>query len=135
MQPIKAAAAEFLAGKRIAVTGVSRTGKDHGSNVVYKRMRERGYDVFAVNPNADEVGAEQGVEEDDEPDHADGERRPHLGDDEPRASFAAPRGHGGSSGCHDVPPFVTRLPPSPARDNRTVPCGGGRKYGSGATRA
>ena len=55
MQPIKAAAAEFLAGKRIAVTGVSRTGKDHGSNVVYKRMRERGYEVFAVNPNADEV--------------------------------------------------------------------------------
>ena len=55
MQPIKAAAAEFLAGKRVAVTGVSRTAKDHGSNVVYKRMRERGYEVFAVNPNADEV--------------------------------------------------------------------------------
>jgi predicted CoA-binding protein len=55
MQPIKEAAAEFLAGKRVAVTGVSRTGKDHGSNVVYKRMRERGYEVFAVNPNADEV--------------------------------------------------------------------------------
>ena len=55
MQPIKEAAAEFLAGKRVAVTGVSRTAKDHGSNVVYKRMRERGYEVFAVNPNADEV--------------------------------------------------------------------------------
>ena len=55
MQPIKEAAAEFLAGKRIAVTGVSRSPKDHGSNVVYKRMRERGYEVFAVNPNADEV--------------------------------------------------------------------------------
>src|SRR3954468_9972730 len=55
MQPIKAAAVEFLAGRRIAVTGVSRTGQDHGSNVVYKRMRERGYEVFAVNPNAEEV--------------------------------------------------------------------------------
>jgi predicted CoA-binding protein len=55
MQPIKQAAAEFLAGKRVAVTGVSRTGKDHGSNVVYKRLRERGYEVFAVNPNADTV--------------------------------------------------------------------------------
>jgi predicted CoA-binding protein len=55
MQPIKAAAAEFLAGKRVAVTGVSREGTDHGSNVVYKRLRERGYEVFAVNPNADEV--------------------------------------------------------------------------------
>ena len=27
----------------------------HGGNVVYKRLRERGYEVFAVNPNADEV--------------------------------------------------------------------------------
>jgi uncharacterized protein len=52
---IKDAAAEFLARKRIAVTGVSRTPGDHGSNIVYKRLRERGYQVFAVNPNADEV--------------------------------------------------------------------------------
>jgi uncharacterized protein len=55
MQKIKEAASEFLAHKRIAVTGVSRAAKDHGSNVVYKRLRERGYEVFAVNPNADEV--------------------------------------------------------------------------------
>ena len=46
---------EFLASKRVAVTGVSREPKGHGSNVVYKRLRERGYEVFAVNPNADEV--------------------------------------------------------------------------------
>jgi predicted CoA-binding protein len=55
MQTIKAAAAEFLAHRRIAVTGVSRNAADHGSNVVYKRLKERGYDVFAVNPNADQV--------------------------------------------------------------------------------
>jgi hypothetical protein len=55
MTPIKEAAAQFLAHRRIAVTGVSRHPKDHGSNVVYKRLRERGYEVFAVNPNADEV--------------------------------------------------------------------------------
>jgi predicted CoA-binding protein len=55
MPTIKEAAAEFLSHKRIAVTGVSRTSKDHGSNTVYKRLRERGYEVFAVNPNADEV--------------------------------------------------------------------------------
>ena len=55
MQKIKQAASEFLANKRIAVTGVSRNAKDHGSNVVYKRLRERGYEVYAVNPNADEV--------------------------------------------------------------------------------
>ena len=55
MQQIKDAAAEFLAHKRVAVTGVSREAKDHGSNIVYKRLRERGYEVFAVNPNADEL--------------------------------------------------------------------------------
>ena len=55
MQQIKEAAAEFLAGRRIAVTGVSRHPESHGSNVVYRRLRDRGYEVFAVNPNADEV--------------------------------------------------------------------------------
>src|SRR5512143_2500003 len=55
MQSIKEAASTFLANKRVAVTGVSRTPKTHGSNTVYKRLRERGYEVFAVNPNASEV--------------------------------------------------------------------------------
>lgn len=51
----KDAAAQFLTNRRIAVTGVSRNGKEHGSNVVYKRLRDRGYEVFAVNPNTDTV--------------------------------------------------------------------------------
>jgi uncharacterized protein len=55
MQKIKQAASEFLAGRRLAVTGVSRDPKSHGGNVVYKRLRERGYEVFAVNPNAQEI--------------------------------------------------------------------------------
>ena len=55
MQSINEAASEFLAHKRVAVTGVSRSPKSHGSNTVYKRLRDRGYDVFAVNPNAAEV--------------------------------------------------------------------------------
>jgi predicted CoA-binding protein len=55
MTAIKEAAGEFLSQRRIAVTGVSRTPGKHGSNVVYKRLRERGYEVFAVNPNADKV--------------------------------------------------------------------------------
>lgn len=55
MARIKDAAAEFLTQKRVAVTGVSRSPEGHGSNVVYKRLRDRGYQVFAVNPNADEV--------------------------------------------------------------------------------
>jgi uncharacterized protein len=55
MLTIKEAAEDFLAHKRIAVTGVSRDPSTHGANVVYRRLRERGYEVFAVNPNADEV--------------------------------------------------------------------------------
>ena len=55
MLAIKDAAAEFLSHKRIAVTGVSRTPGTHGSNAVYKRLRDRGYDVFAVNPNTGDV--------------------------------------------------------------------------------
>src|SRR5262245_60375971 len=59
MVPVKQATAEFLAKKRIAVTGVSRTPKDHGSNVVYRRLRDRGYQAFAVNPNAERVEGDQ----------------------------------------------------------------------------
>lgn len=55
MQTIKEAAADFLQHKKIAVTGVSREGGNHGSNIVYQRLRERGYDVSAVNPNAERV--------------------------------------------------------------------------------
>jgi hypothetical protein len=55
MSTVKEAASEFLANKRIAVTGVSRNPQGHGSNVVYQRLRDRGYEVFAVNPNADQV--------------------------------------------------------------------------------
>jgi predicted CoA-binding protein len=55
MQTMKQAAAEFLAGKRVAVTGVSRKPQGHGSNAVYQRLRQREYQVFAVNPNADKV--------------------------------------------------------------------------------
>jgi uncharacterized protein len=55
MEPIKQAAAEFLTHKRVAVTGVSRTPGTHGSNAVYKRLKDRGYQVFAVNPSTQEV--------------------------------------------------------------------------------
>jgi uncharacterized protein len=55
MLTVKEAASEFLAKRRIAVTGVSRKPPGHGSNVVYQRLRDRGYEVYPVNPNADEV--------------------------------------------------------------------------------
>ena len=58
MQGFKEAACGFLEHRRIAVTGVSRVPKTHASNGVYRRLRDRGYEVFAVNPNADEVEGE-----------------------------------------------------------------------------
>ena len=44
------AAEQFLSQRRIAVTGVSRSPNNHGANVVYRRLRDRGHEVFAVNP-------------------------------------------------------------------------------------
>ena len=55
MVTIKEAATEFLATKRIAVTGVSRNPKGHGGNVVYQRLMQGGYEVFAVNPSAETI--------------------------------------------------------------------------------
>ena len=55
MKTIKEAATEFLAQERVAVTGVSREPGGHGSNVVYQRLKQRGYDVFPVNPHAEEI--------------------------------------------------------------------------------
>jgi uncharacterized protein len=63
MQSVKEAAAAFLANKRVAVTGVSRTPKTHGSNNVYRRLRDRGYEVFAVNPNTDEVEGDRSYQD------------------------------------------------------------------------
>jgi predicted CoA-binding protein len=47
-------AESFLAQKRIAVIGVSST-KDDAANLIYRTLRARGYEVFAVNPKADTV--------------------------------------------------------------------------------
>ncbi|WP_062460711.1 CoA-binding protein [Demequina soli] len=55
MTGIKEAAEAFLQHTRIAVTGVSRTPGSHGSNAVFQRLRERGYEAFPINPNAETV--------------------------------------------------------------------------------
>src|SRR5438067_12998376 len=54
MTTLREAADEFLAQRRIAVAGVSRDPKQP-ANLIYRRLRDAGHDVFAVNPNADEV--------------------------------------------------------------------------------
>ncbi len=45
---------EFLRGRRIAVAGVSR-GAGSAANPVFRKLRNAGYDVVPVNPNASEV--------------------------------------------------------------------------------
>jgi uncharacterized protein len=52
---IEDAASRFFAKGRIAVTGVSRHAPGHGSNIVFKRLLERGFEVYPVNPNATEI--------------------------------------------------------------------------------
>ena len=43
---------DFLAQKRIAVAGVSRDNSHHPvGNLIYRRLKRTGHEVFAVNPN------------------------------------------------------------------------------------
>jgi predicted CoA-binding protein len=44
----------FLGGKRFAVAGVSRDGKQ-AANAVYRKLRGAGYEVVPVNPQASQV--------------------------------------------------------------------------------
>jgi uncharacterized protein len=54
MADLREAVGEFLARKRLAVAGVSRAG-NLPANLIFRRLRDAGYDVFPVNPNASEV--------------------------------------------------------------------------------
>ncbi len=47
--------AAFLDGKRFAVAGVSREPKMHVGNAIFKKLKESGFEVFAINPSAAEV--------------------------------------------------------------------------------
>jgi len=43
---------EFLAQKRLAVAGVSSRNSHHpAANLIYRRLKTTGHDVFAVNPH------------------------------------------------------------------------------------
>jgi predicted CoA-binding protein len=55
MPTVAEATQDFLAQRRIAVAGVSRSGGAHSGNAIYQRLKARGYEVFAVNPNADTI--------------------------------------------------------------------------------
>lgn len=49
---LKDKVSDFLAQKRIAVAGVSRNDGHHpAANLIYRRLKKMGHDVFAVTPN------------------------------------------------------------------------------------
>lgn len=54
MSTFQANAAEFLAGKRIAVVGASGSQQKTG-NAIYKALRKRGYQTYAINPGAETI--------------------------------------------------------------------------------
>ena len=49
---LEARVEDFLAQKRIAIAGVSRQNSRHpAGNLIYRRLKKSGHDVFAVNPH------------------------------------------------------------------------------------
>jgi len=52
--------AEFLSGKRFAVAGVSRH-PGQAANAVFRKLRDSGYEVFPINPNATETETHRAI--------------------------------------------------------------------------
>ena len=58
MKAAPAPVARFLEHNVIAVVGVARDGRSP-ANAILKKLRAEGHTVFAVNPNAAEIGGEK----------------------------------------------------------------------------
>ncbi len=54
MPTLNEAVEDFLTQKRIAVAGVSRT-KEDAANIIYRKLKETGHQVFPINPKAETV--------------------------------------------------------------------------------
>ena len=54
MTTVPPAVAAFLAGKRIVVAGVSRSG-NAPANAIFRRLRDSGHEVIPLNPNTREI--------------------------------------------------------------------------------
>ncbi len=50
--------AEFLAGERIAVAGVSRSSRQ-AANAIFRKLRDSGYEAVPINPKASELEGER----------------------------------------------------------------------------
>lgn len=51
MKQVSPAVSEFLSGRRFAVAGVSRSGKQP-ANAIFRKLRDSGYRVVPINPQA-----------------------------------------------------------------------------------
>jgi predicted CoA-binding protein len=54
----KAAVADFTAQQKFAVVGISRKGRKFG-NMAFKELKQQGYRLFPVNPNAETIEGER----------------------------------------------------------------------------
>jgi hypothetical protein len=52
MSTIEPLVQDFLSQKRLAVAGITRT-RDEAANLIYRKLRDTGHQVYALNPNTD----------------------------------------------------------------------------------
>ena len=45
----------FLSSKNVAVAGISRNPKTETGNAIYNKLKSAGYNVYPINPNADNI--------------------------------------------------------------------------------
>lgn len=57
-QNMEQAVHDFIDGERIALVGISRSGKIFG-NMAAKELEERGYQVYPVHPEAEQIDGEK----------------------------------------------------------------------------
>lgn len=55
---LRASIDDFLSHRRLAIVGVSRDPRDF-SRKVYEEFKDRGYDVFPVNPNSSDLNGDR----------------------------------------------------------------------------
>ena len=57
-QSLRAMIDDFLAQKRIAVAGISRSETTAPANLIYEKLKAAGHEVYALNPHASEINGD-----------------------------------------------------------------------------
>jgi len=58
MKTSKQSIDRFLESRKLAIAGVSRNPKKFG-NMVYKELKDRGFEIYPINPNIDQVNGDK----------------------------------------------------------------------------